>query len=61
MSYRYPVHSAPEENDARAVARLSVHSRGPVLSAFTAVAPEGQRLVTVGQADGSLMVWDLSA
>jgi len=61
---RYPLHRAPQEHNERAVSGLRVHSRGPVLSTFTAATTtaegEAQRLVTVGREDGSLMVWDLA-
>jgi len=38
-----------------------VHGSGAVFSAFTAAGDPSARLVTVGQADGTLMVWDFAA
>lgn len=58
--YRYPLHRAPAEGNTRAAASLRVHARGAVYSAFTG-GDQPARLVTVGQADGTLMVWDFAA
>jgi hypothetical protein len=53
------------ERASQVVVDLNVHSAGAVLSTFTAPnrtkVGQPQRLVTVGQGDGSLMVWDLEA
>lgn len=50
--------------DTTTVLQLKVHSTGPVVSTFTTTPVDNngvQRLVTVGQQDGSIMVWDISA
>lgn len=47
-----------------ALLKLSAHSAGPVSVAFVPAAhaqQQCQRLVTVGQTDGCLMVWTLAA
>lgn len=53
------MYSAIASRDARAVVDVSVHSQGKVVCAFTS--GQRQRLVTVGQQDGSIFVWDLQA
>lgn len=61
-THRYPVYSCVRECTSKLVTELNVHSAGVTLSAFTAPDAKGaQRLVTVSQGDGSLMVWDIQA
>eukprot|EP00600_Ochromonadales_sp_CCMP1393_P002263 CAMPEP_0174977188 /NCGR_PEP_ID=MMETSP0004_2-20121128/13465_1 /TAXON_ID=420556 /ORGANISM="Ochromonas sp., Strain CCMP1393" /LENGTH=2877 /DNA_ID=CAMNT_0016228333 /DNA_START=290 /DNA_END=8924 /DNA_ORIENTATION=- len=59
--YRYPVRSGRDGNfvgSSKAMLPLNAHSSGGVLGTFTA---DAKRVVTVGQADGVLMAWDLEA
>ena len=61
------MHTAPDVTNSKAVVQLGVHSAGKVLSTFITaggVAAGGSgagtaRLVTVGQNDGTIMVWAL--
>jgi hypothetical protein len=56
------VYSCVVQRSSTVVADLNTHSAGAVFSTFTAPDKKGaQRLVTVGQGDGSLMVWDVQA
>ena len=62
--YRYPIYTAADLSDTTTVLQLKVHSTGPVVSTFTTTPVDNngvQRLVTVGQQDGSIMVWDITA
>lgn len=62
--YRYPIYTAADLSDTTTILPITVHSTGPVVSTFitTPVDNNGvQRLVTVGQQDGSVMVWDITA
>lgn len=62
---RFPAYAVAADRASQVVVDLNVHSAGAVLSTFTAPnrtkVGQPQRLVTVGQGDGSLMVWDLEA
>lgn len=53
------MYNALATRTAGAVVDASVHSQGNVVSTFTN--GKVQRLVTVGQRDGSIFVWDVQA
>ncbi len=55
--FRYPAHSPGAEFVA-----MSMHLTGSVLTTFTApTAGAAARLVTVGENDGTLLVWEIRA
>lgn len=54
---RYPAYSAASASAVTA----SLHSSGPVLTAFTAAGDGAMRVVSVGEMDGTVMVWKIDA
>jgi hypothetical protein len=58
--FRYPVSSTSTHLDSKARIDLTMHSAGRVFVAFTGAPSIGsQQLVTVGETDGAMYVWQI--